>query len=278
MTAGDRRAALGSGARWKRRRRAQEQRLTHASPTPAPSGPAGKGRRLAARLLPLALLVAAGILFVAFGGTRYLSFEALARHSARLHGLVARAPLATALGFVLLYAGLTALSVPGAAVLTVTGGFLFGTWLGLLCAVSGATLGASLLFLAARAGLGGLAARAGPFARRLEAGFRRNAFNYLLVLRLIPLFPFWLVNLVAALTGMRLSSFVVATFLGIIPGSFVFASLGHGVASVVGHHRALGLHVFLRPSVLVPIVGLAVLALVPVVYRTWRGRHAEDAA
>jgi len=221
----------------------------------------------ARRLIPLALLVVAGITFVAVGGHRYLTFAALAENRDRLCSLVQRWGFVSAFLYIAAYAGLVALSVPGAAVLTIAGGFLFGTWLGTLCAVLGATLGATGIFLATRAGLGALAQRAGPLVGKLEAGFRADAFSYLLVLRLVFIVPFWLVNLVPALVGVRLSTFVLATFLGIIPGTFVYASVGNGLGDVVGDP---GLGVLLRPSVLGPIVGLVILALIPVGYKRWR--------
>jgi len=221
----------------------------------------------ARRLVPLALLVVAGIAFLAAGGHRYLTFAALAENRDWLCSLVQRWGLVAAVIYIAAYASLVALSVPGAAVLTIAGGFLFGTWLGTLCAVVGATLGATGIFLATRAGLGGLARRAGPLVGKLEAGFRADAFNYLLVLRLVFIVPFWLVNLVPALAGVRLSTFVLATFLGIIPGTFVYASFGNGLGNVVGEP---GLAVLLRPSVLGPIIGLVILALIPVGYKRWR--------
>jgi uncharacterized membrane protein YdjX (TVP38/TMEM64 family) len=222
------------------------------------------------RLVPLGVLVAAGIVFVAAGGHHYLTFAALAENRDWLCSLVQRWGFVAALLYIAVYAGLVALSVPGAAVLTIAGGFLFGTWLGGLYAVVGATLGATGIFLAARAGLGGLAQRAGPLVGKLEAGFRADAFSYLLVLRLVFIFPFWLVNLVPALVGVRLSTFVLATFLGIVPGTFVYASFGNGLGSVVGEP---GLGVLLRPSVLAPIIGLVVLALIPVGYKRWRTKR-----
>jgi uncharacterized membrane protein YdjX (TVP38/TMEM64 family) len=219
------------------------------------------------RVVPLGLLVAAGIAFIIAGGHNYLTFRALAENRGWLCDLVARWGFLSAFLYVAVYAALVALSVPGGAVLTIAGGFLFGAWLGGLCAVVGATLGATGIFLAARAGLGGLAQRAGPFVGKLEAGFRADAFNYLLVLRLMFILPFWLVNLVPALVGVRLRTYVLATFLGIIPGTFVYASFGNGLNSVV---KEPGLGVLLQMSVLGPIVGLAVLALIPVVYKRWR--------
>jgi uncharacterized membrane protein YdjX (TVP38/TMEM64 family) len=219
------------------------------------------------RLIPFALLVLAGIAFVAAGGRHYLTLASLAENRDRLCGLVQHWGVVAALVYVALYAVLVALSVPGGAVLTIAGGFLFGTWLGAACAMIGATAGATGIFLAARAGLGGLAQRAGPVAGKLEASFRADAFNYLLVLRLVPIFPFWLVNLVPALVGVKLPTFALATFLGIIPGSFVYASIGNGLGSFV---EEPGSGILFRPSILLPVVGLAALALVPVVYKHWR--------
>jgi len=128
-----------------------------------------------------------------------------------------------------------------------------------------------MIFLAARAGVGGLAQRAGRFVGKLEAAFRADAFNYLLVLRLVPIFPFWLVNLVPALVGVRLPTYVLATFLGIIPGTFVYASLGNGLGDVV---EEPDLTILFKPSVLVPIAGLALLPLIAVWYKRWRAKKA----
>jgi uncharacterized membrane protein YdjX (TVP38/TMEM64 family) len=223
----------------------------------------------ARRLLPLGLLVAAWIVFMLAGGYRYLTFSALAQNRDWLCGLVQQWGILAAFVYIVGYATLVALSVPGAAILTITGGFLFGTWVGGLCAVIGATFGATAIFLAARAGLGGLAQRAGRLVGKLEAGFRANAFNYLLVLRLVPIFPFWLINLVPALVGVRLPTYMLATFLGIVPGTFVYASLGNGLGSLV---EEPDLAIIFKPSLLLPIVGLALLALVPVGYKHWRGK------
>ena len=223
------------------------------------------------RLVPLGLLICAGIAFVAAGGHHYLTLATLAENRGWLCGLVKRWGFAADLAYIAAYGVLVALSVPGGAVLSIAGGFLFGTWLGTLCAIIGATSGATAIFLAARAGLGGLAPRRGPLVARLEAGFRVDAFSYLLVLRLVPIFPFWLVNLVPAFVGVKLRAYVLATFLGIIPATFVFASLGNGLGDIV---EEPGLGVLLRPDVFGPIVGLAILALIPVVYKRWRGNRA----
>lgn len=227
-------------------------------------------RYSARRLLPLALLGVAWIVFMLAGGYRYLTFSALAQNRDWLCGLVKQWGVLAAFAYLVVYVLLVALSVPGAVILTVAGGFLFGTWVGGSTAVIGATLGATAIFLAARAGLGGLSERAGRFVGKLEAGFRADAFSYLLVLRLVPIFPFWLVNLVPALVGVRLRTYILATFLGIIPGTFIYASLGNGLGSLVDEPD---LAIILKPGLFIPIIGLALLALFPVGYKRWRGKR-----
>jgi uncharacterized membrane protein YdjX (TVP38/TMEM64 family) len=226
------------------------------------------------RLLPLGMLLLAGVVFMLGGGRSYLTFATLAENRDFLRGLVIEGGILAVLGYLLVYAGLTALSVPGAMLMTLAGGFLFGPWLGATYALVGATLGATAVFFAARVGLYGLASRAGPRARRLEAGFRENAFNYLLCLRLVPIVPFWLVNLLAGLAGMRLFSYVAATFLGMVPGALVYASLGSGLGVWIERPNV---H-WWQPSMLLPLIGLAALTLLPVVYKRWRaGRRPEPA-
>jgi uncharacterized membrane protein YdjX (TVP38/TMEM64 family) len=225
------------------------------------------------RLLPLGALLLAGGLFLAFGGRHYLSIAALAENHAWLADRVGQAGAAAPLVFIAAYAGLVALSVPGAALLTVAGGLLFGAWLGTAYAVIGATLGATAVFVAARAGLTGLVARAGPRLRRFEDGFRANALSYLLVLRLIPIFPFWLVNLAAGALGLKLPVFIVGTFVGIIPVTFIYASLGSGLGTLAAEGAGLNPAILARPGITLPLLGLAVLALLPVGWKRWRGRR-----
>jgi uncharacterized membrane protein YdjX (TVP38/TMEM64 family) len=229
------------------------------------------------RLIPLGLLILAGAIFVLAGGRRYLTFVALAEHRDFLNDLVARGGVLAAIGFIVGYAGLTALSVPGAMLMTLASGFLFGVWFGTVYALIGATLGAGAGFLAARAGLAGLAERAGPRVQRLEAGFREDAFSYLLCLRLVPIFPFWLVNLAAGAIGMRLWIYLTATFFGMIPGAFVYASLGNGVSALIAAGQHPDHYMIFRPTILLPLLGLAALALLPVVYKRWNGRGREPA-
>jgi uncharacterized membrane protein YdjX (TVP38/TMEM64 family) len=227
------------------------------------------------RLWPLALLALAVGTFFALHLNMYLTFEALRENRALLSQFVAEHAVLASILYVAVYAAVVAASLPGGAVLTVTGGFLFGSIGGTLHVVVAATLGATLLFLIARTAFGDpLRARAGPYLKKMEAGFQENAFNYLLVLRLIPLFPFFIVNLVPAFLGVPLRTYVLATFLGIIPGSFVYASVGAGLGSVFDRNESFSLASVLTPQIVIALVGLAVLAIIPVFYRTLKARRA----
>jgi uncharacterized membrane protein YdjX (TVP38/TMEM64 family) len=245
-----------------------------ATETATAAAPASAATPLWRRLLPLAVLALAIVLVFATGLHRYLSFDALRQNREVLEDLVARRHALAALGYIILYAAAVALSVPGAAVLTVAGGFLFGALEGTALVVVGATAGATLLYLAAKTALGdALRARAGGLAQKLEAGFRENALSYLLVLRLVPLFPFWLVNLAAAVLGVPLAPYVLGTFVGIIPGSYVYASVGAGLGSVFDQGGEPSLRGALTPQVLTALAGLALLSLVPVAYKRLKARR-----
>lgn len=229
------------------------------------------------RFLPLGILVLAIGAVFASGLHNYLTFESLKEHREALLGFVEANPLAAPLVFILIYAVAIALSVPGGIILTIAGGFMFGTWIGGLYVVIGATMGATAVFLIAKTALGNsLKAKAGPWLQKMEAGFRENALNYLLVLRLIPLFPFWLVNLVPAFLGVPLGTYVIGTFFGIIPGSLVFASVGNGLGALFDEGGTLDpLSIITEPTTLGPILGLALLALLPIAYKRLSGKKAE---
>jgi uncharacterized membrane protein YdjX (TVP38/TMEM64 family) len=225
------------------------------------------------RLIPLVVLAAVAGAFLLGGGRHYLTFASLAQNREFLTNLVATGGVLTVAGFIVGYATLTALSVPGAMLMTIAAGFLFGPWLGGLYALIGATVGASLVFLAARAGLSGLDDHAGPRVQRLKDRFREDALSYLLVLRLVPIFPFWLVNLVAGASGMKLAVYVTATFCGMIPGALVYAGIGNGVGDLIAAGRHPDPYTIFRPNILLPLIGLAVLALLPVLYKRWTERR-----
>jgi uncharacterized membrane protein YdjX (TVP38/TMEM64 family) len=239
-----------------------------------PTGQAPEWRPSAKRLIPVLLLVAGLVLFIALDLDRYLGFESLRENREWLIDEVDRFGILAAVVFAGLYALVIAFSIPGGAVLTIIAGFLFGTVTGAACAVLCATLGAVVVFLAARTAFGDiLRARAGPGLRRMEAGFRENALSYLLVLRLIPLFPFWLVNLVPAFLGVPLSVYVLGTFFGIIPGTLVYASVGNGLGEILEAGETPDLAIIFKPVVLVPILALAVLAMLPVIYKKVKARR-----
>ena len=180
------------------------------------------------RLLIPALLITGLILFFASGLHHTISFEFLAQHYGDLKAFIGEAPLLAYVVFSLLYLLTVAFSLPIASLLTLAGGALLG-WPALICVVVAATLGASLVFLAAKTILDSfLRARAGAFLSKLERGFGDNSFGYLLVLRLMPIAPFWAVNIVPAFVGMRLGPYMLATAIGIIPGSFVYIWVAQG--------------------------------------------------
>jgi len=232
-------------------------------------------RNLALRLLPLAVLVAGAAAFFGFGLHDYLSFDALRDHRVELTAWVRDRMVLAVLAFIVMYAAATVFIPPSGTVMTVAGGFVFGAITGTVYVVIGATVGATALFLAAKFALGDvLRARAGNGIRKMEAGFRENAMSYMLILRLVPLFPFWLVNLAPAFLGVGLRTYVIGTFIGIIPGTAVYATFGAGLGSIFDSNRELTLSGVLTPEIIAGLVGLALLAFVPVVYKRIKGGRA----
>lgn len=234
-----------------------------------------RGRLL--RSLPLGLLLVTGaLLWFGLGLGDYVSFAALQEHHGRLEAFVAANYLFALVGFMLLYALNVAFSLPVGTLLTLAGGYLFGILPGTLAVVIAATLGAMAVYLAARTALGEvLKRRSGSAFDKLRAGFRVDAFSYLLVLRLIPLFPFWLVNLVPAFAGVRAGTFFWATLLGILPGTLVYASAGNGLGRILQAGETPNFGLVFQPEIFGPLIGLALLSLLPVLYRRWRvQRHA----
>lgn len=225
------------------------------------------------RLLPIGALLV--LLLIAWGSglTRELSWDGLIARRGELGALVSAHPATAPLLYIGVYIAVVALSVPGAAaILTMTGGMLFGLLAGAAAACAGATLGAVTAFLAARYAFAGpLAGLAGPWLNRFRAGLEKDGFSYVLALRLMPVFPFWLVNLAPALLGMRLAPFATATAIGIVPGTVVFASIGAGLDRVI----AAGGQPKLSFALFLPLAGLGVLSLAPVVWRKWKTAHGR---
>ena len=198
----------------------------------------------------------------ATGLTDHLSLATLAAHRESLDAFVAANLVVAALAYVGLYVVAVAFSFPGAVFLTLAGGFLFGAAGGTALTVVGATIGATLVFLFAQRLFGVDALdRLGSKARALGDGIRRNAASYLLVLRLVPLFPFFLVNLVPAFVGVRLGTYVVTTALGILPGTAVFSLAGAGLGDVLAMGGVFDPRAVLTPEILGALLGLAVLSL-----------------
>ncbi len=228
-------------------------------------------RRLIAPIVLVALIVA----IWALGLGDRLSWAGLARNQASLTGWVSAHPLLAPCLYVAFYVGSVALSLPQAGLLTLIGGLLFGALFGGVMAVIGATVGAILLFLIARSALATPRTdRGGTRLGKLRQALARDGVSYLLALRLVPVVPFWLVNLAAALCGMRLLQFAVATLIGILPTTFITASIGAGLGQVLSRGETPNVGVLLSWPILGPLLGLAVLSLLPVVWRRWRTRDA----
>ncbi len=209
------------------------------------------------------------------GPSEQLNWATFARHEAMVAGWVDDHPVLAPFAYLLLYAIAVSLSLPESAVLTVVGGLLFGTLSGGLLAIVGSTAGAIGLFLAVRYHLAdAIAARRSRFLDAIRTSLHRDGFSYLLAIRLVPAFPFSLVNLAAALSGMRLLPYGAATVIGIIPATFVFASIGDGLADTLGSGNQPDFSVIFSPRILGPLIVLAVLSLLPVAWRRWKRSDA----
>jgi uncharacterized membrane protein YdjX (TVP38/TMEM64 family) len=221
------------------------------------------------RFAPLAITCTALAIFFISGLHKKISLDTLQQQHSALRGYADQHALLAPVLLALLYAALVAISFPGASVLTIICGFMFGTLRGTGVVVCGATLGATLVFLAARTAFGdSLRARAGPWLGKLQDGFERDATSYMLLLRLTPVFPFWLINIAAPIFKVPLRIFASTTFFGIMPGTFVYASIGAGAGAVLAAGKSLSLKgVLFKPEVLLPLGGLMLLALLPIAIR-----------
>lgn len=224
-------------------------------------------------MLPVAVIVTGIVAYFALGLHRHVSFESLRQHRTELVGWVAdHRMLAMAIYFVG-YAVIVAFSLPIGTLGTLLGGFLFGIVMGTALSVIAATVGATLVFLAARGVFADvLRRRAGGWFSRMEDGLKRHAFSYLLFLRFVPVFPFWLINIVPAFFRVPTRTFALTTFLGIIPGTAVYASVGAGLDKVFDMGRTPDLDTLRDPNLILPLAALAVLSLVPVAWTWFRGR------
>jgi len=231
------------------------------------------------RFVPLLILLLAVVAVFASGATRYLNLEALQANEAALRAFVnQQLPLAL-LTFVVVYALATAVSLPGATILTLAGGYLFGTWIGGAATVAGATIGAVLVFYAVKTSFGQVlrdkAEASGGRLKSVIDGVQAGAFGYILTLRLIPLAPFWLVNVAAALAHAPLRAYAVATFIGIIPATFIYSGIGAGIGELLARGETPDLGVIFSPTVLGPLVALGLLTLATTIYQRMRARSGK---
>ena len=238
--------------------------MTTSLKSSSPEKSAGFGKLL------LGLSVGLGIAaFFYFDLSHYLSLDGLKSNRDHLLAFTEVNYSVAVAVFVLAYCAVVGLSLPGGAIMTLAGGFLFGSVLGTLYVNMGATVGATLAFLVARYLLRDWVEQ--KFGNRLapiQEGFAKNAFSYLMTLRLIPLFPFFLVNMVSGLTRVSVGTYMTATSLGIIPGSFVFAYAGRQLGTINS------LKEIASPNVLVAFTLLGLLALVPILYKKFAGKSA----
>lgn len=223
------------------------------------------------RFLPVVIILIGMAAIYLTGAYRYLSFEALKTYHLTLKTFITAHPILVPFLYIFTYIALTALSVPGAIFLTLLGGYLFPQPLSTIYVVFAATCGATLIFLAAKTALGdSLREKAGPFLKKMEKGFRDNAASYMLFLRFVPVFPFWIVNLAPALFGVPLRTFIWTTLVGIIPGSFVFTLAGGGLEKIFETQQAFSIGAIFNTQLKIALTLLGVLALVPIIIKKLR--------
>lgn len=222
-------------------------------------------------LIAVAYVVVALVVAYLSGATEFLNLKTLGERAGDLQAFADAHPTGSLALFFCGYALVVALSLPAASLLTLLAGFLFGPILGAAVAALAATSGACVVFLIARTSLGeGLRRSAGPLYTKVADGMQANAFEYLLFLRLVPVFPFFLVNIVPAFFAIRLPTFAAATVIGIVPGSFVYANVGQKLG------RVENVKDLVSPPILAALALLGLFALAPVGYRYWRRRTGRS--
>ncbi|MDE8348664.1 MAG: VTT domain-containing protein [Acidocella sp.] len=228
----------------------------------------------AARLAGLAVVFGLCVAAWKTGAVQALYWPSLVEHRAEWSADAAAHPVAAPFVFISIYTAAVALSLPVGLWLSLLGGLLFGMWLGSLLTVVSASCGAIILFLLARGLLAPFFEQkfAGKIAK-LRPGLERDGFGYLLALRLMPVFPFWLVNLAPALIGMRLAPYAAASFLGMIPTSFVLNAVGSGLGATLATGARPNASMLLRPGIMLPLMALALLAILPALWRLWQAHQ-----
>ena len=248
----------------------------HGRPAREDEGPRTHGAGIVRKLPILAILVVAAM--GAFLLHDRIGFEALEEHRETLLAYRDAHYFLAVVGFVAAYAAVGAFSLPGATILTLTGGFLFGTFPGVLFNVTGASLGAVAIFLAARTGFGArfsqrIEGRGGAIGK-LKDGLKENEWSYLFLMRLVPVVPFFVANLLPAFVGTSVWRFVVSTVFGIMPGALVYTSVGAGLGEVFAAGDRPDLGIVFEPYVLGPLLGLAALSALPILVKRFRSQKA----
>ena len=220
------------------------------------------------RYIPVSIIILGIIIFSLSDANEFLSFETLAANRSSLLEFAHNFNILSVFIFIVSYIVLTTVSLPGGVWLTLTGGFIFGGWLGGLYVVIGATTGGTMIFLIVRYLLADVfRTKVGTRLYKIEDKLKENAFSYLLFARLVPLFPFWLVNIVPALFNVRLHTYILASFIGIIPGTLVYSHVGAGLGIVFDTDSKPDLDVLFEPGILLPLLSLAALSLAPIIYK-----------
>lgn len=241
---------------------------------------------------PLLVIIALMALVFALGWHKYLTLESLGKNYGELNTFISNNLAVSILAYAALYIAVVALSLPGALALTLAGGLFFGWQIGGPVTVVAATIGATIIFLVAKTSLGEtLAAKAGPSINKLREGFQENALSYLLFLRLVPAFPFFVVNLAPALLGVKLRTYVIGTFIGIIPGTMAFSFAASQLKTIIektnAEHAAcilskgeaacpysIDASTLVSKEIILAFAAIGVVALIPVIVKKWSKRHA----
>jgi len=227
------------------------------------------------RLAPLAVLAAGLGLFFAFGGPGYLDAQQAQALLHELDGWVSSNLLLAAGAYLVFYALAVSISVPGALWFTIGAGFLFGPWLGTGVAVIGATIGATIIFLAARYAFADWVREKFPgYVKKLQDGFSRDAFTYVVILRLIPVLPFFGINIATALLNVPVRAYFLGTLFGVIPGAYVYATLGGTLARAAGDGVPSFISL-LTPEVVGAMIAFALLAILPWAYKRLTAKKGE---
>ncbi|MFT4715052.1 MAG: putative membrane protein YdjX (TVP38/TMEM64 family) [Paracoccaceae bacterium] len=230
------------------------------------------------KLLPLLIILAVAVAGYFTLGS-YLNFETLRDNREALLGFRDLHYVQAVLAFVAIYVVIVAFSLPGAAIASLTGGFLFGVFPGALFNLGAATIGATIIFLAAKHGLGEQLSRkmdaSEGAVKTIKDGLREDEISYLFIMRLVPAIPFFAANLIPALVGVSLSRFVFTTFFGIIPGTVVYTWVGAGLGQVFARGEVPNLGIIFEPQILGPILGLSALALMPILFKKFKKKEVK---